>query len=117
MRKSLIISGFLVAWSLAPGTALAFEQKPAAPAPSTVPDSPKQAAELKSDPQITGEPEKGSAKHGWKIPGLGSINLLPKLDFGLELLYGDDSQQNLRDLEESPGQDDVVIRGTVKRRF
>lgn len=114
MRKLLIVSGLLVAWSLASGAALAFEQKPAAPTPNATPIAPEQVPELKSDPQIGNGLKDGAAERGWKIPGLGSINLFPKLDFGLELLYSDGPQQ---ELDEGTGRDDVTIRGTVKRRF
>jgi hypothetical protein len=110
----LIISGLLVAWSLAPGSAVAFEQKPAAPTPNATPVVPEQVPELKSDPHIISGLDDETAERGWKIPGLGSINLFPKLDFGLELLYSDGQQQ---ELEDGTGRDDVTIRGTVKRRF
>ncbi|MEQ8825672.1 MAG: hypothetical protein RIC14_15000 [Filomicrobium sp.] len=55
------------------------------------------------------------------IPGLGSLGVLPKMDFGLELLYGatetpatspDGSEPSL-----SYDDDDLKIRGTVKHRF
>ncbi|MFV0297943.1 MAG: hypothetical protein ACK5JT_17700 [Hyphomicrobiaceae bacterium] len=54
-----------------------------------------------------------------RIPGLGKLGVLPKFDFGLELLYGLnesktlDSQQPFSNSEE----DDVQIRGSIKHRF
>lgn len=53
-----------------------------------------------------------------KVPGLGTIGALPKLDFGLELLYGASGQQQQQlgphdDKLESGAQ----IRGTLKYRF
>lgn len=51
------------------------------------------------------------------IPGVGSVGTLPKLDFGLELLYA--PQANI----QSPLQDqrtpdnDVQIKGTLKHKF
>ena len=50
-----------------------------------------------------------------KLPGLGTIGALPKLDFGLELLYGA-SQQNGPQLDKSD-KGDTQIRGTLKYRF
>ena len=50
-----------------------------------------------------------------RIPGIGSVGVLPKLDFGLELLYGaNDPKGPAPDKSES---DDVQIRGTIKHRF
>lgn len=51
-----------------------------------------------------------------KIPGLGTVGVLPKLDFGLELLYGAaDSKAAIP--ESKPDPNDVQIRGTLKHRF
>ena len=61
----------------------------------------------------------GDAKSGeteLNIPGIGSVGSLPKLDFGLELLYGGGSgpapEKPLDDKN-----DDVLIKGTIKHRF
>lgn len=50
-----------------------------------------------------------------RIPGLGTVGVLPKLDFGLELLYGANEQKGMPQDKTSP--DDVQIRGTIKHRF
>ena len=50
-----------------------------------------------------------------RIPGLGTVGVLPKLDFGLELLYGANEQRGLPQEKSDP--DDVQIRGTIKHRF
>lgn len=54
-----------------------------------------------------------------RIPGLGKLGVLPKFDFGLELLYGA-NEQKASDAERQ-GQtlpsDDVQIRGSLKHRF
>ena len=55
-----------------------------------------------------------------RIPGLGRLGMWPKLDFGLDLLYGG------RDTPAKPGEadrpleppsDGVQIRGHIKHRF
>lgn len=53
-----------------------------------------------------------------RIPGLGRLGVLPKMDFGLELLYGatDPKQAEPQAPEANPA-DDLVVRGTVKHRF
>ena len=51
-----------------------------------------------------------------RIPGLGKLGVLPKLDFGLDILYGatDDRRQ-------APGSqgtsDEVTIKGIIKHKF
>jgi hypothetical protein len=50
-----------------------------------------------------------------RIPGLGTVGVLPKLDFGLELLYGANEQKGLPQDKTNP--DDVQLRGTIKHRF
>lgn len=53
-----------------------------------------------------------------RIPGLGRLGVLPKFDFGLELLYGVNEQKGSegeRWRNEQP--DDVQIRGALKHRF
>ncbi len=52
------------------------------------------------------------------IPGIGEIGHLPKLDFGLELLYGSSTPQTQKDEPGEQGKDnDVMIKGTLKHRF
>ncbi len=51
------------------------------------------------------------------IPGLGRIGVLPKMNFGLELLYGEgDVGEPVTNPQEAPI-DDLTIRGSVKHNF
>jgi hypothetical protein len=50
-----------------------------------------------------------------RIPGVGSLGTLPKLDFGLELLYGANEASGRPDDRSQPS--DVQIRATIKHRF
>jgi hypothetical protein len=50
-----------------------------------------------------------------RIPGLGTVGVLPKLDFGLELLYGANEQKG--PIQDKTDPDDVQLRGTIKHRF
>jgi len=52
-----------------------------------------------------------------RIPGLGKLGVLPKFDFGLDLLYGVNEPKPPVPNEPGPGSDDVQIRGTLKHRF
>ncbi len=53
-----------------------------------------------------------------RIPGLGTLGVLPKLDFGLELLYGVNEDKRIEP-DKGPNDPDegVQIRGTLKHRF
>jgi hypothetical protein len=50
-----------------------------------------------------------------RIPGIGTVGVLPKLDFGLELLYGANEPKG--PMPDKSGSDDVQLRGTIKHRF
>lgn len=54
-----------------------------------------------------------------RIPGLGKLGVLPKFDFGLELLYGvNDAKQDTSDKLRAPqGDEGTQIRGSLKHRF
>ncbi len=58
------------------------------------------------------------------IPGLGTLGTLPKVDFGLELLYGAADQGETFELQDplvgqAPEDDasDITIKGRIKHRF
>ena len=50
-----------------------------------------------------------------RIPGFGKVGVLPKLDFGLELLYGATDTRGRPEDKSEPS--DMQIRGTIKHRF
>jgi hypothetical protein len=52
-----------------------------------------------------------------KIPGIGTVGVLPKLDFGLELLYGANGNEAAKVVPDEKENNDVQIRGTIKHRF
>jgi hypothetical protein len=52
-----------------------------------------------------------------KIPGIGTVGVLPKLDFGLELLYGANGNEAKVMPDDKNEANDVQIRGTIKHRF
>jgi|EndMetStandDraft_3_1072993.scaffolds.fasta_scaffold22897_1 hypothetical protein len=62
----------------------------------------------------------GDAKAGGtelSIPGIGSVGTLPKLDFGLDLLYGAGSDPVVQERPQENESKDVTIKGTIKHRF
>ena len=101
--------------------ALAFQETTTGTAPGT----PAAAVPDAEPPKASGESGKGlnfkvpevtlGSGTEVRIPGLGSVGVLPKLDFGLELLYGASEPKGLP--PDRTDQDDVQIRGTIKHRF
>ena len=51
------------------------------------------------------------------IPGLGTLGTLPKLDFGLELLYGPKSGSEALQLDQHTPESDMQIKGTLTHKF
>jgi hypothetical protein len=118
MRNSLV-AVFALVMSVAAGThTLAFQEQKAGTAPA---QSQKSAdAPLESGLNLSDELAAPNAEKGTeiRIPGLGKLGVLPKMDFGLELLYGAAEQkQSDGAVETAPTPDDLMIRGTVKHRF
>jgi hypothetical protein len=62
------------------------------------------------DPGIDKESDRGV-----RIPGIGTIGILPKFDLGLELLYGANEREPGADEKSQPS--DVQLRATLKHRF
>jgi hypothetical protein len=54
-----------------------------------------------------------------RIPGLGTLGVIPKMDFGLELLYGVAETGNTvkRPELKSTDADEPLIRGAIKHKF
>ena len=82
--------------------------------PNGAPDAAKADVQEQSAPKS----EEGAVI---RIPGLGKLGTLPKMDFGLELLYGaaEDNRTEQNDLPangpETP--QDLTIHGSMKHRF
>jgi hypothetical protein len=100
-------------------SALAFqEQNGQTAAPSTAPQS--QATDVApsaSEAAVAPDAAAPVASKGTevRIPGLGRLGVLPKMDFGLELLYGA-SEPKPAEEDQAPA-DDLTIRGTIKHPF
>lgn len=116
MRKSAVIVALLLATV---SRAVAFEETVL---PGTAADQ-IPGVTLEQDPSKTGLGLSTGSDAGMEVyvPGLGSIGVLPKLDFGLELLYGanargdGDLPMELNAPEAQP--DDLTVRGAIKNTF
>ncbi len=103
--RPIITWAMCAALMIGGGTALAFDEQtvPAAPAPGAA--SPNASPTLDvpildlTSPDV--DPTKGKTGTQIRLPGLGVIGEIPKMDFGLELLYGSSQprQEESRDSE------------------
>jgi hypothetical protein len=113
MRAPFVIAG-LLALSLGSAPALAFQEMPEPP-PADIPGGVPQSEALQLGTPGVGVPAPQEKQGGINVFG---YTLLPKLDLGLDVLYGQDQQrlelQGPDTLEEN---DDVTVLGRVKRRF
>lgn len=101
-------------------SALAFQEQKGSAAPATSEAAPA-AVEAPGGDAKGALTEEGTAKPEGteiRIPGLGKLGVLPKMDFGLELLYGAAENQPAGQPEPVPNpEDDLTVRGSVKHRF
>lgn len=51
-----------------------------------------------------------------RVPGFGRLGVLPKMDFGLELLYGASEPREVQ-APKVDDTDNLAIRGSVKHKF
>jgi hypothetical protein len=133
--RAMVIGGAIWASALGAGSAFAFTETPIqpssgqqAPLTSTAPATTGQNALQGGIGGKVGTPDlsladpsaaSGKSSEGAevKIPGIGSIGTLPKLDFGLELLYGANGENHPVPEKPTPSNEDMVIRGTLTHRF
>ncbi len=66
-----------------------------------------------NDPMVAGA-SKGTDV---TIPGIGTLGTLPKLDFGLELLYGPKSGSEALQLDQHAPDNDMQIKGIFTHKF
>jgi hypothetical protein len=116
MRNSALAAGVIATLFLGAGPAFAFQETSEAPpeilsvAPDVNDDSSLQLQTPATGPASAQPTEKRGAK-------LFGFNILPRLDFGLELLY---SQQPIELQQATPlpeDNEDLTVLGKVKRHF
>ena len=102
--------GVCAAILAASAPALAFQEVPEAPAPEVSYGSPEP-----STPSAALQSPGGGAQAS-EQKGVLNFGILPKLDIGLELLYGNNQDAEAQDpMADESG--DVTVLGKVKRRF
>lgn len=114
--KVLGYIGMGLALALVSPPAHAFQEQggtaPVAPAPSA--EGAKPAAPAEKSVEFSAPPVEDTGTEV-RIPGLGKLGVLPKMDFGLELLYGANDSKQPEPVE--PPAEDLTVRGTIKHNF
>ena len=110
------IMGLGVALAMVSTSALGFEEQKAAAPSAPEAGAPAAAVSGSAGAPAPAAAEKASEGTEVRIPGLGKLGVLPKMDFGLELLYGANEPKVQEEERELPA-DDLTIRGTVKKTF
>jgi len=117
LSQILLASAALMAVSTAAG---AFQEQQGG-ATGAAGQAAPQAAPAKPEMQFSSPDGSKDESKGTevRIPGLGKLGVLPKMDFGLELLYGAASEPKAESVRPDTMSDDsdLRIRGTVKHRF
>ena len=117
MRTPIAIAALMAALSFGSASAFAFQETPLPPPADTSQASPPaNALQLGAPGAAQIDPQ--ADRKGLKLFG---YTVLPKLDFGLDVLYGQDVQQlqlgGTDDLDTLDENGDVTVLGKVKRRF
>ena len=118
MRKALGMAALMAALSLGSGHALAFQETPAPPS-AAIPQAQADTLALQLGTP-NGTPAAPKAESGGL--NLFGYTVLPKLNFGLDVMYGQDEQQlqlggSSDDIDTLDENGNVTVLGKVKRRF
>ncbi len=126
LREAALASGIVLSLVQQTTGAMGFSTEPVAPPSSTTQQAPvtpfgqplalpnqTPQADL-NDPLSQVGKSRGTEL---TIPGIGSVGTLPKLDFGLELLYGSKSGPEGLQLDQHGQESDVGIKGTLTHKF
>lgn len=104
--------------------AAAFSPEPAAPPSLSMQANPPsqflQPGIPSTMPQFDlNDPSAGGKSNGTEItiPGLGTLGSIPKLEFGLELLYGPKNGSEALQLDQHAPDGDMQIKGSLTHRF
>ena len=115
LAKAMLLGCVVVGMTTA---AAAFqEQQGSAVAPAQQQPAPSSASQKPAADFSTPDAGKGAGGTEVRIPGLGKLGVLPKMDFGLELLYGAAEGKAPETRPDQADEDGLRIQGTVKHRF
>ncbi len=120
MKTRYVVALALAAALAAGHSAFAFQEQKGSTPPPAAESAPAPADAAPADTKAglsdesAAKPETGTEI---RIPGLGKLGVLPKMDFGLELLYGAAESQPAGQPPAAKPEDDMTLRGSIKHRF
>jgi len=118
MSGRIVVALALATAVFAGHSAFAFQEEKQGSAPppaeAAAPAEPTPGDKAKLSGETAAKPETGTEI---RIPGLGKLGVLPKMDFGLELLYGAAESAPAGQPDGTVPEDDLTVRGSVKHRF
>jgi hypothetical protein len=126
LKEAALACGIVLSLAQQITGASAFSSEPAAPPPASTQAAP--SAQLGQQLGVPGQVPQGDLNDPMSltkpqgtdvtIPGLGTIGTLPKLDFGLELLYGGPKNgPDAIQLDQHAPDNDMQIKGTLTHKF
>jgi hypothetical protein len=115
LRIPVVVFGIVGGGLLGPQAASAFEQQTVTLGAPGMPTAGIELTVPPTDPLIGAGKSKTGA--GITLPGLGSFGAFPKLDFGLELLYGSPEAASPAEPPADVLPDAFTVHGTVKKTF
>lgn len=111
--KMAALSAALLA--LAGTASVAFEEQKAPVAPAGAEGAPAAGIAGSQAPAKAVVPKSEGTEI--RIPGLGKLGTLPKMDFGLELLYGAAETERPQEPSKIDEPEDLTIKGSIKHNF
>jgi hypothetical protein len=120
LRVGALVMTALAGLAITVAPAKAFQEKQVAPGSAAGTQLQGLPADPKAQLQVPGAAPGKDKGIDIRIPGLGKVGQLPKLDFGLDILYGAQGQDEKRreDLPNAAGRDEgIKVEGRIKHRF
>jgi hypothetical protein len=120
LKEAALACGFALSLALQVTSASAFSTEPVAPPAANLQAVPTPQSGQAAIPQLNlADPLALTKPNGTDltIPGFGTVATLPKLDFGLELLYGPKNGPEALQLDQHAPEGDVQIKGTLSHKF
>jgi hypothetical protein len=114
MRNLALAAGVIAALTIGAPPAFAFQETPEAPAENLqlAPETKDPAVQLQTPAAPAAQPSDKNA--GATVFG---FSILPKMDFGLELLYSAPHAADLQQVAPLEENEDLTVLGKVKRHF
>ncbi|MFZ1107324.1 MAG: hypothetical protein WAN43_03105 [Rhodomicrobium sp.] len=120
LKEAALACGIALSLAQQINSAAAFSTEPVAPPSANLQANPAPQLGQPGAPQLDLNDPLAVVKPSGTdviIPGFGTVATLPKLDFGLELLYGPKNGPDALQLDQHAPDGDMQIKGTLSHKF